>query len=147
MEISSVKFKKNREIIQSVGGYVVLIHCLIFYFLPALAQYIFFDEIYSIYQRVPVYIEALLFIAISLIIFWFTYLRVRKIRLFIVSQTLGKLSARFVYLYIRYRPALMIFYIVFVGYIYILGLDFRNVRYRSYGMSDAGSLLYLFVLI
>ena len=132
---------------RSAGGYVVLIYCLLFYYLPALGQYIFFDEIYSIYQRVPLYIEGLLFITISLVLFFVIYLIIRSSSVFIISHSWGKFSTNFVRLYARYRPILLISYCIFVGYIYSQNLSFNDVRYSGEGISKIGGLIYLYIFV
>ena len=132
---------------QPVGGYVVLIYCLLFYYFPALGQYIYFDEIYSIYQRVPLYIEGLLFVTISLVLFFVIYLIIRRSSLFIISHLWCKFSTNFIRIYARYRPIILFSYCIFVGYIYSQNLYFNDIRYSSEGISGIGGLLYLYIFV
>ena len=132
---------------QPAGAYIVFGYCVLFYLIPAFGQYLFFNDIFSIYQRSQDSLNAIIFILLSLSIFITLYLTIRHKKIIIFSRLWGLLSHKCILFYIRNRLLLLIFFYIIIGYIFITGHEFNNIRYTSTSISQAGGFAYIYLII
>jgi hypothetical protein len=132
---------------KTVGIYVVFLYCLIYYLLPIIGQYLFFDEIHSIYIRSQEYIWIFIWIPATLTLFSLIYCSLGD-KLFIFSRKWGWGCYWLIKSYLNNRSLIIIFYILCAIYFsWYLDSVFSSFRYSSVGISESKEGIFSYLIV
>ena len=132
---------------KTVGIYVVFLYCLIYYLLPIIGQYLFFDEIHSIYIRSQENIWIFIWIPANLTLFSLIYCSLGD-KLFIFSRKWGRGCYWLIKSYLNNRSLIIIFYILCAIYFsWYLDSVFSSFRYSSVGISESKEGIFSYLIV
>jgi hypothetical protein len=139
--------KVSTQKLQPIGALVVVAYFFVYYFFPMVGQFVFYDDIFSIYTRDRFNPFALLFLTLVMIFFLISYsYMVTRRKYLLLSYTWSSLAYSALMRYFSIRTTLVLIYLAFVIYVFLMGLNFNDLRYKTDGIRDSGGgILTLYV--
>lgn len=125
---------------------IIILYFLIFFYLPILGQYFYFEKISSIYIRSQNYF--ILFIWISFVLFFFYILfNIFKKKNLIISRVWGKICSKFINSYINNRSIIILTYLFLTISYLAFELNFNAFRYQTSRISESTNFIYFYLIL